>query len=99
MSQDCSQSETDVLSPNGPLDALVAWFRREVAYRQLVRDLQQLSPELLADINLRRGDIRRFARAATDGKAPAVTRLDDGPATTIGSAEWSRAYLLRLGSN
>lgn len=79
--------------------ALARFIRQELAYHELVRELSQLTPELLADIQLQRSEIRRFAWAATHGKAPRLAEPDDGPMTTIGSRDWARAYLLRLGSN
>lgn len=83
----------------GFLATITRLIIQEIAYHQLVQELSALTPELLADIELKRGDIRRFARAVTRGKAPCLADEDDGPTTTIGSRDWSRAYLLRLGSN
>lgn len=93
------QIETQAPIERGLVAAITRFIGREIAYHKLVQDLSALTPELLADIELKRGDIRRFARAVTRGKDPCLTDADDGPMTTIGTRDWSRAYLLRLGSN
>lgn len=80
------------------LAALARAMRTEIAYHRLVRDLSALRPELLADLGIGRHDIHRCARLAATGREPAWAE-GDGPATTIGSPDWSRAFLLRLGSH
>jgi len=62
------QIETPGPAVPGWFAAISRFVRREIAYRQLVQDLSQLTPELLADIELKRSDIRRFARAAACGQ-------------------------------
>lgn len=93
------QIETATAKAPRFLVAIAEGLRKELAYHQLVHELSHLSPDLLADIDLKRGDIRRFARAAVSGKPMNAVGADEGPVTTIGSADWSRAYLLRMGSN
>lgn len=95
MSTVCTESET--MPRTGMIAALGNRIRKQISYALLVTELRGLSPPLLADLGIARWEIPQFARAAVWGGKPDRSGQVDGPATTIGSDTWCRAYMIRLG--
>ena len=68
-------------------------------YLATVRQLHDADDDTLEDIGIARCDIPAHARRVTYGSVaarPALSRETTGPATTIGSDVWCRAFLANL---